>query len=100
MVLSVCHPYDTVEVLGVFTDIDILKQVCHSLIYKESELIEDIGNLHIYRCPVNKMIGEFYPLDYDDPNSTGTYMEEEPLQLEKYLAKNLLTVSFEIKEKR
>lgn len=44
----------------------------------DSELwIDDISNLHIYECPLNKMIGVFYPDDYDNPNSVESFMEKQ-----------------------
>lgn len=77
MVLTVVHPYDTVEVLGVFDDKDALRRECSVLLKKEEILIDDITNLHIFTCPLNKFIGVFYPNDYDDPNSVGSFMENQ-----------------------
>jgi len=48
MVLTVKHPFDSVEVLGVFTDEKVLKDTCLSIIRKERVLMDDIRNLHIY----------------------------------------------------
>ena len=77
MVLSVIYPYDSVEVLGVFDDKTALRKECISIIKKDKVLVDDITNLHIYECPLNKMIGVFYPSDYDDPDSTGSFLEEQ-----------------------
>lgn len=77
MVLSVIHPFDTVEVLGVFDDKDALIRECTTIIEKEKTLIDDISNLRIFECPLNKMIGVFYPDDYDNPNSVGSFMEKQ-----------------------
>lgn len=77
MVLTVVHPYDTVEILGVFDDKDALRKECSVLLKKEESLFDDISNLHIFRCPLNNMIGVFYPNDYDDPNSVGSFMENQ-----------------------
>lgn len=77
MVLTVIHPYDSVEVLGVFDDKTSLKKECITIIDKDSYLVDDISNLHIYICPLNKMIGIFYPNDYDNPDSIGSFFEEQ-----------------------
>lgn len=77
MVLTVIYPYDTVEVLGVFDDKTALKRECIAIIGKDKSLIDDISNLHIYECPLNKMIGVFYPDDYDNADSIGSFFEEQ-----------------------
>lgn len=78
MVLTVQHPYDSVEVLGVFDDKETLKKACLAIVDKDEYLISDIvGNLHIFECPINKLTGDFYPNDYDDPNSIGVFMENQ-----------------------
>lgn len=95
MVLTVQHPYDTVEVLGVFTDEVVLKDTCLSIIYKESVLIDDIRNLHIYRCQLNQMIGEFYPYDYDEPDGVGTFLENQKDICNEILGEDFLTEMIE-----
>lgn len=77
MILTVIHPYDSIQVLGVFDDKTVLRRECINIIEKDSFLVNDITNLHIYECPLNKMIGVFYPCDYDNPDSIGTFFEEQ-----------------------
>lgn len=77
MVLTVIHPYDTVEVLGVFDDKTALRKECITIVGKDKYLVDDISNLHIYECPLNKMIGVFYPDDYDNADSMGSFFEEQ-----------------------
>lgn len=77
MVLSVVHPFDSVEVLGVFDDVEKLREECHKVIRKEDYVCRDIFNLHIYECTLNDMFAEFYPLDDDGPDGLGWYMENQ-----------------------
>ena len=77
MVLSVIHPYDSVEVLGIFDDVEKLRQECYKVIQTEELLLRDISNLHIYECTLNHMFAEFYPCDYDEPEGMGWYFEEQ-----------------------
>lgn len=77
MILTVRSPFDTVEVLGVFDDKTALRRECITIIEKDQALVDDISNLHIYECPLNKMIGVFYPTDYDDPDSIGSFFEKQ-----------------------
>lgn len=100
MVLTVKHPFDSVEVLGVFTDKKVLKDICLSIIRKERVLMDDIGNLHIYRCQLNKMIGEFYPYDYDDPDSVGTFLENQEDIGNELLGEDFLAEMIERQKRR
>ncbi len=77
MVLSVIHPYDSVAVLGIFDDIEKLRQDCYKVIQTEDYLLQDISNLHIYECTLNHMFAEFYPFDYDKPDGRGWYFENQ-----------------------
>ncbi|MCM1181023.1 MAG: hypothetical protein NC347_12250 [Clostridium sp.] len=77
MVLSIIHRYDSVEVLGVFDDIEKLRQICHKIIQTDTYLQQDISYLHIYRCVLNHMFAEFYPDDYDEPDGEGCYLEQQ-----------------------
>lgn len=77
MVLSVIHPYDSVEVLGIFDDIEKLRQECYKVIQTDEILLEDISSLHIYECTLNHMFAEFYPFDYDKLDGRGWYVENQ-----------------------
>lgn len=99
MVLTVLHPFDTVEVLGVFDDKQELARVCHYIIEKETSLMNDINHLHIYKCPLNKIIAEFYPEDYDDPESVGSFLENRPDICDEILGEEFLN-SIREKQKR
>lgn len=77
MVLSIICPYDSVEVLGVFDDIEKLRQECHKVIQMDTHLQQDISNLHIYECTLNHIFAEFYPISYDKLDDRGWYLENQ-----------------------
>jgi hypothetical protein len=90
MVMSIIHPFDSVEVIGVFDDVTELQTAFKVVFEKSSELKANITNLHIYECPLNKIIAEFYPDDYDAPDSVGNFMENQKDICDEILGKEYL----------
>lgn len=88
MVLTVTHPFDSVEVLGIFDDKEILRKQCFFIIEKDTYLYKNIQNLHIFKCPLNKMIGEFYPVDCDNTDILGMFLENQDDISEEILGEN------------